>query len=154
MPTARVMVRSAMNSKRDSANLDFLRAAAVLFVVTFHLMLFFQSDHVGRLNFPIGHWGVLIFFVHTSLVLMYSLERQEGSERGAPIYWSFLLRRCFRIYPLSCFVVLLIYLLRLPVGHLQDGWFSAIHFQYPISPQHREHTGIRPSVEMLCLNLR
>jgi len=29
-----------------------------------------------------------------------------------------------------------------------------IAFQYPINPQHREHTGIRPSVEMLCLNLR
>jgi hypothetical protein len=31
---------------------------------------------------------------------------------------------------------------------------SEAHAQYPIRPQHREHTGINPSVEMLRLNLR
>src|SRR5580658_10043359 len=69
-----IAVPTAMNSGRDSANLDFLRSAAVLFVVVFHLLLFFQRDHLGHFNLPMGHWGVMIFFVHTSLVLMFSLE--------------------------------------------------------------------------------
>ena len=61
----------------DDSNLDFLRAVAVLIVVVAHVTYFFGILRLGSLDLlPIGFWGVLIFFVHTSLVLMLSLERQ------------------------------------------------------------------------------
>ncbi len=43
--------------------------------------------------------GVLSFFVHTSLVLMLSMERSPAN--GRDWFLSFYLRRSFRIYPLS-----------------------------------------------------
>ena len=54
------------------ANLDFLRSVAVLLVVYAHTLLY-----CGRLDLIgwAGLIGVCLFFVHTSLVLMWSLER-------------------------------------------------------------------------------
>ncbi|HVW84237.1 MAG TPA: acyltransferase [Bryobacteraceae bacterium] len=86
----------------ESANLDFLRAIAVLLVFVFHLLITFNVKPWMEM----GRFGVLIFFVHTSLVLMLSLERLES--RGESIFRSFYLRRVFRIYPLSIFWVSLI----------------------------------------------
>jgi peptidoglycan/LPS O-acetylase OafA/YrhL len=55
----------------------------------------------------LGHFGVLLFFVHTALVLMMSMERLGMA--GWNLYKAFVIRRLFRIYPLSilsvCFVV-------------------------------------------------
>jgi peptidoglycan/LPS O-acetylase OafA/YrhL len=77
-------------------NLDVLRAFAVSAVVVCHLL------RLGGFKFGerIGPFGVLLFFVHTSLVLMLSMDRQKMS------YWQFIVRRIFRIYPLSVLVVL------------------------------------------------
>src|SRR5882724_9860020 len=109
----------------ESGNLDLLRSFAVLCVVAFHLLLvFFGAQHVPLKLDYLGHWGVLIFFVHTSLVLMASLERQALAGRAG--YAEFLIRRCFRILPLSALTVLAIAALRLPVGHLRDGHFVAV----------------------------
>jgi peptidoglycan/LPS O-acetylase OafA/YrhL len=47
--------------------------------------------------------GVLIFFVHTSMVLMLSLERTKLTNKA--LFGSFYLRRFFRLYPLSAFCV-------------------------------------------------
>ena len=47
--------------------------------------------------------GVLIFFVHTSFVLMLSLERAK--LRGKALFGAFYIRRVFRLYPLSMFCV-------------------------------------------------
>ena len=107
--TARPAPASALTA--DSANLDFLRAAAVTFVLVFHVALFFQKTRFGIGG--IGQWGVLIFFVHTSLVLMSSLQRQNtgGFARS---YGVFTIRRWFRIFPLSGLVVLVVVWLRLP----------------------------------------
>jgi peptidoglycan/LPS O-acetylase OafA/YrhL len=116
-----------VNPREESANLDFLRSCAVLFVVEFHVLLFFQHTRLGRFNLhSTGQWGVLIFFVHTSLVLMFSLERQELRSSEESTSWQFFARRMFRIYPLSVLVVVVVELTRLPVGILHNGVFSAV----------------------------
>ena len=112
----------------DSANLDMLRSCAVLFVVFFHLLLVHQTTPWNL--WAIGHWGVIIFFVHTSLVLMCSLERHRGTSLG-DTYCDFLIRRAFRIYPLSVATVLVIVILGLPVAHLHAGTF----FRVPIDAE-------------------
>jgi len=94
---------------RSSANLDFLRAVAVLMVLGQHLMNRFRGDSP-----PVGRFGVLIFFVHTSLVLMYSMER--SGLRGNALLANFYIRRIFRIYPLSVLAVLVAVMLRLDSG--------------------------------------
>jgi peptidoglycan/LPS O-acetylase OafA/YrhL len=62
---------------KNSANLDVLRATAVLMVFCHHLLEYgyFSERRVSGL----GQFGVLIFFVHTSLVLMMSMERNSGA---------------------------------------------------------------------------
>lgn len=110
----------------DSPNLDLLRSIAVSFVVLSHLVLFFGKDQAYLGLVPLGRWGVLMFFVHTSLVLMLSLERQSRRQRGEALFWGFMLRRVFRILPLSCLVVLVIVLLKLPVAHLREGRFVGV----------------------------
>jgi peptidoglycan/LPS O-acetylase OafA/YrhL len=93
-------------------NLDVLRAVAVLCVIVAHLL-----RHVlgiegvwGVTVDELGRFGVLVFFVHTSLVLMMSLDRTKSSRPTLDFY----IRRVFRIYPLSVFVVLLVVILRIP----------------------------------------
>jgi peptidoglycan/LPS O-acetylase OafA/YrhL len=110
----------------DSVNLDLLRSTAALFVVLFHVLLFFGVlNRLPQLH-SIGHWGVLMFFVHTSLVLMLSLERQRYRSHGGSLFTEFMLRRCFRLLPLSMLVVVLVVGLDLPVAHLQDGSFVRV----------------------------
>jgi peptidoglycan/LPS O-acetylase OafA/YrhL len=101
-----------MNSKQESTNLDFLRSVAVLCVLGFHINLYFlkihyiQHDNFRGIDFhQVGQWGVLMFFVHTSLVLMFSLERMQLRYAGESLFVPFLTRRIFRIYPLSLFIV-------------------------------------------------
>jgi peptidoglycan/LPS O-acetylase OafA/YrhL len=93
-------------------NLDVLRAVAVSCVLTDHVGLLFQpTGALLRQLTQLGDAGVMLFFVHTALVLMSSLERQ-GAERG----WirTFYLRRAFRIYPLAIATVLLVVLAGVP----------------------------------------
>jgi peptidoglycan/LPS O-acetylase OafA/YrhL len=88
-----------------SANLDFLRAVAVLLVLGQHLSRRLHLDQSTILTPTgfLGLFGVLLFFVHTSLVLMYSLERT--GLRGRDLHKDFYVRRVFRIYPLSILAV-------------------------------------------------
>jgi peptidoglycan/LPS O-acetylase OafA/YrhL len=125
-----------MEVQEENPNLDFLRSVAVLFVVGFHLYLFFQQNHyvrpesVQRIHlWAIGHWGVLIFFVHTSLVLMFSLERQQFRFSKKPLCLPFLTRRIFRIFPLSIVIVLLAAIFSLP-GNLEAGQFVPVHLHW------------------------
>jgi peptidoglycan/LPS O-acetylase OafA/YrhL len=98
-----------------SYNLDFLRACAVLFVFAGHLLQTLHIETVfGSVTiYDVAQTGVLIFFVHTSLVLMLSLERQER-EGGGRLFASFYIRRAFRIYPLAIAVVMVMVLGRIP----------------------------------------
>jgi peptidoglycan/LPS O-acetylase OafA/YrhL len=59
--------------------------------------------------------GVIIFFVHTSFVLMGSLERlQRDAQSNWQLLTGFWCRRFFRIYPLAILFVVLIALFRIP----------------------------------------
>jgi peptidoglycan/LPS O-acetylase OafA/YrhL len=81
-------------------NLDVLRAMAVLSVLFAHSteVMTFGSDALrDTLDVRIGRFGVLLFFIHTALVLMMSLQRNSSTSR-------FYIQRVFRIYPLSLFL--------------------------------------------------
>jgi peptidoglycan/LPS O-acetylase OafA/YrhL len=101
-------------STNDLANLDLLRSVAVGLVFFTHMMDSMRIRGLGDL----GHFGVLLFFVHTALVLMLSLERLGLS--GGRLYTAFVVRRIFRIYPLSVLAVLFIVAFRVPSA----PWFG------------------------------
>ena len=89
-------------------NLDLLRSCAVLLVAFSHFVptCLRWSDHgMGRL-------GVMVFFVHTSLVLMMSMERSVAAKVNS--VRTFYLRRAFRIYPLSILTVLAVTCMHIP----------------------------------------
>lgn len=95
-----------------SANLDLLRAIAVLSVYFAHLCRDTGLYNPGSL----GRFGVILFFVHTSLVLNASLERLElsGFGSGWRLAIAFWIRRFFRIYPLSIVFVAFTVIFRIP----------------------------------------
>lgn len=92
-----------------SHNLDVLRALAVCFVVASHVLIEHTLTRLGVYHVQsLGTLGVLIFFVHTCLVLMQSLERQHGAMGRKSMALSFFVMRVFRIYPMSIVVVLIV----------------------------------------------
>jgi peptidoglycan/LPS O-acetylase OafA/YrhL len=99
----------------ESSNLDFLRSSAVILVLLDHILeaigiKLLKSFHPW--DWYLGRLGVLLFFVHTSFVLMSSLERIDLSGRN--IVYTFYLRRFFRIYPLSTVVVIAVLCFQIP----------------------------------------
>jgi peptidoglycan/LPS O-acetylase OafA/YrhL len=64
---------------------------------------------------PLGRAGVVLFFVHTSYVLMGSLDRlgRDGLNGWARAK-AFYIRRAWRIYPLAIATILLVVLVRMP----------------------------------------
>ena len=98
----------------DSSVLDFLRAVAVLLVLVSHVIEATRHEPWWWLAQQVGWMGVMLFFVHTSLVLMFSLERTKAE--GAQLGIHFYVRRAFRIYPLSITVVLCILAFAIPVA--------------------------------------
>jgi peptidoglycan/LPS O-acetylase OafA/YrhL len=100
---------------KDLPNLDLLRAVAVLLVFGDHALesvgeRFGSSFH--PYDWYMGRLGVVLFFVHTSLVLMWSMDRLRLD--GWPLLRSFYVRRIFRIYPLSALCVLGVTLFAVP----------------------------------------
>jgi peptidoglycan/LPS O-acetylase OafA/YrhL len=97
--------------RRDSRpNLDLVRSIAVISVVVEHTLLSLGILKLGP--FPIGYlgvMGVMVFFVHTTLVLMWSLERK-------PDTLDFYIRRAFRIYPLALVAIALVMIFHAPVA--------------------------------------
>ena len=120
-PVTAAASRSRSTFDGDSANLDFIRAVAVLCV-------FFGHLHEILTGAPADFWwhiaqiGVLIFFVHTSFVLMLSLERTP--LEGRILLFSFYLRRFFRLYPLSMLCVTVAFVLRASpdIGERSRDW--------------------------------
>lgn len=93
-------------------NLDFLRASAVSFVFLSHLVIGLTSD-LEWLQI-MGRMGVLLFFVHTSYVLMHSLERLSKIYSQTKFITTFYIRRALRIYPLSMVTVTVLTLAGFP----------------------------------------
>ena len=93
---------------RDSTNLDLLRSVAVLAVLAYHLLKHMLSADAYQAVWGLGRFGVLAFFVHTSLVLMFSLERMQF--RSESLFAGYYIRRAFRIYPLSIFWIVVVLL--------------------------------------------
>jgi peptidoglycan/LPS O-acetylase OafA/YrhL len=92
----------------ESTNLDFLRSIAVLSVFATHYYdIRTGAGAMWSIPWHLGQFGVMIFFVHTSLVLMWSLERT--STQGHRLFAPFYARRAFRIYPLSMTCVVFAY---------------------------------------------
>jgi peptidoglycan/LPS O-acetylase OafA/YrhL len=113
-------------SGQENPNLDFLRSFAVLLVFFGHLSFFHQFLALGPLNLTLmGALGVMFFFVHTALVLMLSLERQQKEQGDNRLFISFMIRRCFRIYPLSITAVLLILAFHLPLTAVSSWHLEA-----------------------------
>lgn len=99
---------------RPLVNLDFLRAFAIVLVVLDHVLLSLGVEQVHGFGTGLmGIFGVYLFFVHTSLVLMWSLERR-------PNVLDFYIRRAFRIYPLAIVVTLVAAFTHAAVG----GFFA------------------------------
>ncbi len=110
-----------MAEKRAVANLDILRAVAVLMVVLDHVCESI-SRNVGHFFHPwdwaLGRLGVLLFFVHTSLVLHRSMDRLH--MHGFALMKGFLIRRAFRIFPLSTICVLFVVTMQVPTMPWED----------------------------------
>lgn len=104
-------------------NLDILRAIAVLLVAGMHTLVAFH--HEAEVWKGLARGGVILFFVHTSLVLMASIER-GGNAPG----WvrAFYIRRAFRIYPLAMATVVLVLVL-----HMAPG-VPRTHLVFPFAP--------------------
>jgi peptidoglycan/LPS O-acetylase OafA/YrhL len=71
----------------------------------------------------LGRFGVLLFFVHTSLVLMLSMRRLGLA--GLRLYTTFMVRRIFRIYPLSILTVALVVAFHIPFAPRFSGAMGA-----------------------------
>jgi peptidoglycan/LPS O-acetylase OafA/YrhL len=98
-------------------NLDVLRAVAVLCVLLDHLLWRILADDWHYVEQVLGRTGVLLFFVHTALVLMRSSQGLYATADGtAGWVKAFYVRRWFRIYPLSIAVVAFIVVTALPAG--------------------------------------
>ena len=112
----------------QDSNLDILRSVAVLAVFGTHALQLFAGCKFGDClaygldTDSLGHIGVMIFFVHTSLVLMQSLERTEARLTGWPLTRHFYIRRAFRIYPLSVCLILVSIAFSIPPNALGDPY--------------------------------
>ena len=119
VPGERTAVPStSTGSGKDLRNLDVLRAVAVLMVVVSHVIA------VCAPRVPLhryGAFGVALFFVHTALVLLWSLERR-------PTTVDFYIRRALRIYPLSMLTTFLVVATHAPVSVGRGtGYFVYAH---------------------------
>src|SRR5690349_8509858 len=95
-------------------NLDILRSIAVLSVLFSHSVRWIVQGTVqsrAAMETNLGRFGVLIFFVHTALVLMMSMGRISSKPRWV---LQFYLLRIFRIYPLSILCVVLVLGFKIP----------------------------------------
>lgn len=103
------------------SNLDFVRSVAVISVVVEHTLMALGIHRVGPFSIDyLGVQGVLVFFVLTALVLMWSLERK-------PHTLDFYVRRFFRIYPLAWAAILMAWIFHAPTAGTAYQFFAYAH---------------------------
>jgi peptidoglycan/LPS O-acetylase OafA/YrhL len=111
-------------TKLPERNLDVLRAVAVLCVLADHVVI--SATLPGNVSWGwVGRVGVLIFFVHTALVLMGSLDRSGGTRPG----WvsRFYVRRAWRIYPLAVATIVMAVALNIPEHTVHAGYPAPLY---------------------------
>jgi peptidoglycan/LPS O-acetylase OafA/YrhL len=101
---------TATGAGQDLPNLDVLRSVAVVAVLVSHIMGALLPSHYFMFY---GAFGVGLFFAHTALVLMWSLERRPNTL-------DFYIRRIARIYPLSIVVLLIVVATHAKVSSFRD----------------------------------
>jgi len=103
-------------------NLDVLRTIAVSCVLFDHVFDPLTRQIGFMPLWRLGRVGVLLFFVHTSLVLMASLERL-GTSGNSTWKWTraFYIRRAFRIYPLAIATILALLVFHIPAFFVNRG---------------------------------
>ncbi len=89
-----------MNKNSRLANIDFLRALSIIFVVFYHYRPFY-----GDIIFSMGHYGVLLFFMVSGYCIQFSAE---SSSSG----FEFLKKRWIRLLPSLAAVSILIYIFK------------------------------------------
>ncbi|MXS94377.1 acyltransferase family protein [Serratia marcescens] len=91
-------------------NIHYLRGAASLLVVCYHLKFYLNNIYdvkmLGDILFKFGAFGVDLFFVISGFVICLATEKKENSRPTA-----FILHRFFRIYPLLVFCMAFFYFL-------------------------------------------
>ena len=116
---------TATGAGNDLPNLDVLRAVAVSCVLGSHIVTAMRPIVINDNWF--GGFGVALFFVHTALVLMWSLERRPNTL-------DFYVRRAARIYPLSMVVVLAVVATHAPVETYHEGGSFFVY----LSPSYKQ----------------
>lgn len=114
---------------KDLRNLDFLRAVAVMGVLFMHL---WDAVTERDLHWDFGTAGVCFFFVHTALVLMWSLDRRPNTL-------DFYIRRAARIYPLAMLTLIVIVVGHVPVGAWTSGKIYDYNYTAPTVWQFVQH---------------
>ncbi|WP_442496912.1 acyltransferase family protein [Methylobacter sp. sgz302048] len=102
------------------AIVDLWRSIAVFLVVLAHTLTWWGNPVFFKFIKPslLGLTGVAIFFVLTSYVLMFSLDRLKKTSNK--LYIDFITRRFFRIYPLAIIAVILYYHFNIP-SYFENG---------------------------------
>ena len=106
----------------ESSNLDFLRSVAIGAVLLAHCTGEFGFNQFAL----VGRGGVLLFFVHTALVLMFSLERLSSWGKFT---LAFYVQRIFRIYPLCWACILAVLVFHIP-GSSPYRWIGWKNLAY------------------------
>ena len=97
----------------------------MLLVLFDHTIKFLGFERHGSFDINwVGRIGVAFFFVHTSLVLMLSLDRSK--LEGWPLTLNFYVRRAFRLFPLSCFFVLFTWVIGIPQSSVHPHMIQGV----------------------------
>ena len=114
-----------MSIERQSSRLpglDGLRGISILLVLMLHSVWYKHlhlsdqtAEYLNQVTYPLGTFGVPIFFVISGFLITYLLLREEA-KNGHICLKNFWLRRFFRIVPPVALYVAIVVCYSLPVG--------------------------------------